>query len=104
MNDVAHRSILVIEDEALLAMDVETVLKSSGYRVLGPVGTSADALSILQAGSPDLTILDLNLGDEMVFPVFDHLEKTGTPFIILSGHSQKMVPARHKNRPFLQKP
>jgi hypothetical protein len=36
--------------------------------------------------------------------VFDYLEVVGTPFIIVSGHSRHLIPARYRDRPFLQKP
>jgi DNA-binding response OmpR family regulator len=104
MNDAAHESVLLIEDEPLLAMDVEMALSAAGYRVVGPAETNAAALAILRAERPDLIILDLNLGTEMVFPVFDYLDVLGTPFIIVSGHSRHLIPARHRDRPFLQKP
>jgi DNA-binding response OmpR family regulator len=104
MSHVLHRSILVIEDEPILAMDVEMILQAAGFHVVGPAQTSAAALSMLTMDNPDLVILDLNLGAEMVFPVFDELDKAGKPFIILSGHSPRMVPARYRDRPFLQKP
>jgi DNA-binding response OmpR family regulator len=104
MTVVPHRSILVIEDEPLLAMDVENSLSAAGFGVIGPAGTIAEALPLLRDRRPDLAILDLNLGGEMVFAIFGQLETAGTPFIILSGHSRKMVPERYRNRPFLQKP
>jgi DNA-binding NtrC family response regulator len=102
--ECAHPTVLLVEDDPLVAMDVERVLADAGYRVIGPAGNSADALSILRREAPDLTILDLNLHGEMAFAVFDHLDEAGRPFIIHSGHSQQVVPARHARRPFLQKP
>jgi DNA-binding response OmpR family regulator len=104
MTHAPHRSILVIEDEPLLAMDIEMTLRAAGFHVLGPAKSNADALSVLMADDPDIAILDLNLGMEMVFPVFDYLDSAGKPFLILSGHSRQMVPARYRSRPFLQKP
>ena len=104
MTVAPYRGILVIEDEPMLAMDVEASLSAAGFRVIGPVGPTAHALSRLHSQRPDLAILDPNLGGEMVFSLFDHLERAGTPFIILSGHSLRMVPERYRNRPFLQKP
>lgn len=104
MNVVPQRSILVIEDEPLLAMDVESSLSAAGFGVIGPAGTIAEALPLLRDERPDLAVLDLNLGSEMVFAIFDQLEAAGTPFIILSGHSPMMVPERYRTRPFLQKP
>jgi DNA-binding response OmpR family regulator len=104
MNAAAHESVLLIEDEPLLAMDVEMTLSAAGYRVVGPAQTNAAALAMLRAERPDLIILDLNLGAEMVFPVFDYLDVLGTPFIIVSGHSRHLIPTQHRDRPFLQKP
>ena len=54
--------------------------------------------------APDLTIVDLNLGGEMAFALLDFLSKRAIPFVVLSGHSPQMVPAQHRDRPFLQKP
>jgi DNA-binding response OmpR family regulator len=104
MNEVPHRSILVVEDDPLLAMDLEWTLKRDGFVVIGPAITIKEAFHLLRDGPPDLAILDLNLGEEMVFPVADHLAATRVPFLILSGHSRKLVPAPHRKRPFVQKP
>jgi len=100
----AQRTVLLVEDDPLVAMDVERVLAGAGYRVIGPAGNCAEALSILRESEPDLTILDLNLHGEMAFAVFDQLDAAGRSFIILSGHSRQVVPPRHARRPFLQKP
>src|SRR5437870_5312364 len=85
-------------------MDVEMVLTEAGFRVIGPATTTAQAMRLIRDQQPELTLLDLNLGNEMVFPVADLLAETGRPFVILSGHSRQMVPPRHRDRPFLQKP
>src|SRR5262245_12238029 len=102
--DELHPCILVVEDEALLAMDVEMVLRNAGFRVAGPAGTCARAMDILREDTPDLTILDFNLGTELALSIFNCLEERGIPFIILSGHSQRMIPPQYQDRPFLQKP
>lgn len=100
----SHPTVLLVEDDPLLAMDVEAVLRGAGYEVLGPAGSAADALSILREETPDVAILDIHLGGETAFAVFDDLDGRGRPFIILSGHSRQVVPPRHARRPFLQKP
>jgi DNA-binding response OmpR family regulator len=99
-----QRKILLVEDDALLAMDVEITLKAAGYRVIGPAATTAEAMRLLHKEPPDLAVLDLNLGTEMSFPLFDHLVQIGAPFIILTGHSADVVPLRHAQRVLLQKP
>ena len=104
MNDRTARSVLVVEDEPLLAMDLERLLDEVGYRVMGPATSTARAIQLIELETPALTILDLNLGGEMVFPLLDVLAQRGIPFLIVSGHSPEMVPARHRPRPFMQKP
>ncbi len=104
MNDMLRRSILLIEDEPLVAMDVEMALEAAGFRVVGAAASNEAAFSMLRTEIPDLTILDLNLGHETSFPVFDHLAELRRPFIVVSGHSRHLLPAQYRDQPFLQKP
>jgi DNA-binding NtrC family response regulator len=104
MNDRPARSILVVEDEPLLAMDLERLLGEVGFRVVGPATTTAKAIRFIGDARPDLAVLDLNLGGEMVFRLLDVLAERAIPFLIVTGHSPEMVPEQHRNRPFLQKP
>ena len=97
-------SILLVEDEPLLAMDMELLLSNEGFDLLGPAMNVREAMDLIQGRAPDLTILDLNLGGEMAFPLLDFLSERTIPFVVLSGHSHQLVPARHRHRPFLQKP
>jgi DNA-binding response OmpR family regulator len=97
-------TVLLVEDDPLVAMDVEMVLTGAGYRVIGPAGSCTAAVSILREQAPDIAVLDLNLRGEMAFALFDRLADDRRPFVILSGHSRQVVPARHARRPFLQKP
>jgi DNA-binding response OmpR family regulator len=97
-------SILVIEDDPLIAMDLASTLNAAGYRIMGPVATNAEALQLLHEEVPDVTVLDINLGSEMSFPVFDYLSELGAAYITLSGHSHKIMPSSHAVHPFLQKP
>src|SRR5215475_7582102 len=99
-----QRSILLIEDDPLLAMDVENCLIGAGYCVVESVATTADALRVIQNKRLDLVVLDLNLGNEMAFALQDVLAERQIPFVILTGHSPAMVAPRYRNRPFLQKP
>jgi len=97
-------SILIVEDETLIAMDLESLLGDAGYRILGPVSSVDAALAVLEREQPDLALLDVNLGGEKVFPVATMLAVARTPFIFLSGHSAAHLPAEHQKRPLLTKP
>jgi len=103
-DDLLRSSILLVEDEPLLSMDVEMTLTSAGYRVVGPAATADDALRLIRDEKLDLAVVDLNLDHKVGFSVPDSLADQQIPFIILSGHSHRMVPERHKKRPYLQKP
>ena len=61
MDRALHRSILVGEDEPLLAMDIEMTLMAAGFHVVGPAKADAEALSLLKTDNPDLVILALYL-------------------------------------------
>ncbi len=104
MGGVAGRSILIVEDEMLLAMDIEELVRAAGGSVIGPVGTMAEAVRKLRESKPDAAILDVNISGELVFPVADALYDAGIPFMIVTGYGLDHVPERHRARPFLQKP
>ena len=79
--------ILVVEDEFMIAMELETVLTRGGYEVLGPAATVRTALALLEDRTPDAAVLDVNLGGERVTPVAEALEKRRIPFLIASAYS-----------------
>ena len=78
---------LVVEDELLIAMDLELLLQRHGWRVLGPATTLAEALRLLAAEqTPDVALLDLNLRGELVTPVAEQLRARGVPFVVVSAY------------------
>ena len=85
-----QRSILLIEDDPLLAMDVENCLTAAGYCVVESVATTADALRVIQNKRLDLVVLDLNLGNEMAFALQDVLTERQIPFVILDRKSTRL--------------
>lgn len=81
------RLILVVEDEFLLAMELESILTEAGYRVLGPVSSVRTALALIADQTPDAAVLDVNLGRERVTPVAVALENRSIPFVIATAYS-----------------
>ena len=80
------RLVLVVEDEFLIAMDLEELLRRHGWRVLGPVATVAGALRLLAGERPDVALLDINLRGELVTPVAEELRARGVPFVLASAY------------------
>lgn len=80
--------VLVVEDEFLIAMDLELMLRRHGWRVLGPASTVAGALRLLEDGAerPDAALLDVNLRGEAVTPVADRLRALGVAFVLASAY------------------
>ncbi|MCB4825104.1 HWE histidine kinase domain-containing protein [Roseicella aerolata] len=86
--DAPPPRVLVVEDEALLALELETGLRELGCEVIGPARNLAEA-SRLAASEPRLTaaVLDVNLGGgELVFPVADLLAARGVPYLLATGY------------------
>jgi DNA-binding response OmpR family regulator len=78
--------ILVVEDEFLIAMELDVTLRSAGYQVLGPASNVGAALGLLRAERPDAAILDVNLAGEWVTPVAEVLQAMIVPFILTSAY------------------
>jgi DNA-binding response OmpR family regulator len=97
-------SVLIIEDEPLIAMMMEDFIDMLGYRVAGAVDCVADALARVEAGGFDLAILDVHLRDGVCWPVADALAAKNIPFLIATGGHVEPPPAAHADAPQLTKP
>lgn len=100
----ASRSILIVEDEPLIAMMLEDFLLSLGHEVRGTCENVRDALQAVQAADFDVAILDVNLKGESVWPVAEALRGRAIPFILASGGHVDPPPAEFKNVPMIDKP
>ena len=103
--DLQGRRLLVVEDDYIIAFDFTYMLEKWGVEVIGPAGSVADALELIAAnGSLDGAVLDINLGEEMVYAVADELTRRGVPFVFATGYSALVVPTAHADVPRLEKP
>ena len=96
--------VLIVEDHLLVALDLETTVKALGYEVVGPAGTLERAKELACSNSIDAALLDINLGDENVFPVALALQERGIPFIFTTGYSRSVLPNAFRDCPYLEKP
>ena len=98
------RSILVVEDEPLIAMMLEDFLEALGHRVHASCDNLGDAITECEKGGFDLAILDVNLKGELVWPAASALRAKGLPFVIASGGHVEPPPAEFADVPLLEKP
>ena len=102
---LAGRSVLVVEDEYYLADDLVRTLKGAGATIIGPVPTVTAALDLLRRDQvPNVAVLDINLGGEMVYPVADMLAARGIPYLFATGYDKSAIPAPYGSALRLQKP
>lgn len=83
---VRGRKVLVVEDELVLALDTEALLKAMGCEVLGPVGSATQAMALLYETTPDLALLDVNLGAETSARVARALQDLNVPFVLVTAY------------------
>jgi PAS domain S-box-containing protein len=98
------RRVLLVEDEALVAMMIQECLTEYGHSVVGPIGRAAEALAAAKQGEFDAAILDINLSDGMAYPVAEILSQRGVPFAFVTGYEADTVDERFSKVPVLQKP
>ena len=100
--------LLVVEDEALVAMLVEDELTEAGATVLGTAATVEDALHRIEAacadGGLDACLLDMNLGGRSALPVADRLAQRNVPFIFMTGYGDDLGEGSHAGVPTVRKP
>jgi CheY-like chemotaxis protein len=103
-NLLSGKTILVVEDEFLLALQLEELVESLGGRVRGPYRRLDHAMEAARQHDFDLAILDINLGGAMVYPLADDLAERQVPFVFLSGYSGANLPERFRSVTRLSKP
>ena len=101
---LSQRRILVVEDEMLVLMSIETMLEDLGCTTIESSATVAGALALLENASFDAAILDVNLDGERSYPVADALIAAGIPFVFSTGYGDNGDRSDLAGRPVLRKP
>lgn len=83
--------ILIVEDDPFIAMDLEDTFLSNGYNVLGPVAKVDPGLALLDVETPDVAILDYNLGRETSISIARYLNDNDIPYVFLSGQIERVI-------------
>jgi CheY-like chemotaxis protein len=96
--------VLVVEDEVMIRILLDDMLRELGYTIAAEAGGVEEALEAARNLDFDLAILDVNLNGEPVLPVADALAARGTPFIFATGYGDGGLPEAYRDRPTLKKP
>ena len=96
--------VLVVEDEALVAMYIVDVLVQMECVVVGPAMSTITAFPAALHEQLDAALLDVSLLDRSVQPIADVLERRGIPFAFVSAFPREKLPASHRDRPLVAKP
>lgn len=96
--------VLVVEDEMMIAMLVESLLEELGCIVAATAARPAQALEALARSRPDAAVLDVNLDGSDSFEVAEELCRQGIPFVFATGYRSSRLDPRFASRPVLAKP
>jgi len=99
-------SVLVVEDDFIVAFDMQALLEERGARVLGPAASIAEARELLSKERPTIAILDVNLNGEYVFPLVADLRAQRVPFLFATAYAddERLFPEEARTAPRLAKP
>jgi DNA-binding NarL/FixJ family response regulator len=103
MSSLSGKRILVLEDEAIIAIAIEDILMTLGAEVIGPATTIEDAIHLVQSDRIDAALLDLNLNGKHSDSVAEMLTDRSVPFVFASGYGSECA-QRWPNTIVLQKP
>lgn len=105
MDGIEGLRLLLVEDEFVLALGLADILGDLGAIVLGPVATVEDALALVErVPEIDGAVLDVNLGQEVAYPVADALRARGIPFLFATANARTNLPERFEHVTVCQKP
>lgn len=101
---LSGRSILVVEDEMLVLLNVEDMLADLGCTSVCAAANADQALALIEAQTFDAAMVDVNLDGIQSYPVADALAARGVPFVFSTGYSGESLDDGYRHRPVLGKP
>jgi CheY-like chemotaxis protein len=98
------RSVLVVEDQYVIAEAMRRAVEQLGGRVLGPTSTVEGALALAEGARPDFALLDVDLRGDRIYPVADALIDAGAPVVFTTGFDRDAMPEAYRALPHIDKP
>lgn len=98
------RRIMILEDDALIAIDIAAMVEELGHKSVGPFRSAQDARKALCASGVDFALLDFELSGENSAELAELLNGRDVPFAFVTGHARDHLPERFADTPILVKP
>ena len=98
------KSVLIVEDNFLLAEDLRSSVEQTGAEIIGPIGDASQALAAAQEKKIDVALLDVGLESQSSIAVARALAYRLIPFIIITGYVRDALPPELENALYLAKP
>jgi DNA-binding response OmpR family regulator len=96
--------VLIVEDDYLIGLDVQSMLADAGFETCGPVGCPHQAIGLIGTRKPHAVLLDYNLHGQNAAGVAAALTARGIPFAFMSGYSRDHLPPGFEAVPLIGKP
>jgi CheY-like chemotaxis protein len=96
--------LLLVEDELMVGLFMQDLLKTIGYRSTEPIGRLSEAIAAATNERFEGAILDMNLNGEIIYPLAELLTEQSVPFVFVTGYAPRSVDPRFIQVPILQKP
>lgn len=96
--------VLIVEDEAIIAMMLEDAVEQCGHIVGATVGNISDALNAVSTGDFDVALLDINLNGQRAHALPITLSAQRKPFAFITGYGEAGILSRFRDAPVLAKP
>lgn len=90
MQILSDHRILVVEDEALIAFEIEEAIRDAGGVVVGPFATVGDAMRLVETEDISAAILDMQLGPNSSLPIAKRLAEKDVPFLFYTAYADKI--------------
>jgi ActR/RegA family two-component response regulator len=101
---LAGKTVLIVEDDFLIADDIQEAMAAQGAKVLGPVPTVAEAMDIFAQCPANCAVLNVFLGLDTSLPIAEMLHRSGVPFVVVTGYEREALPACLQRAPCISKP
>jgi CheY-like chemotaxis protein len=98
------RRVLVVEDEWVVAVEFDNDLTEMGCRVVGPVPSVSEAMTILMGQPVDIALLDIELGDDDGYPIAHALQRRNIPVVFVTGYNTMALAPKFRRFRCLEKP